>query len=637
MSPDRLKEAKKAVFIAGAAVLLVLSFVPWANWLGVTSETEAAQIARIGREWILFLALVLPVATLVTARWGPRIDARFESWRLKVLGIQPASYAATAGVAVLAAAALLSIVLFERNPHLVDSIAQLFQARIFAGGNLTAPAPEHIEFFAASHLVSHAGRWFSQYPPGHPALLALGVLSGLPWLVNPLLAAATVVLLFGAGRRLLDETSARLAVALLVISPFALFMSASYMNHVSSAFFLTLALYAAVRGWDQRRSGWFAAAGLALGFAAMVRPLEAAAWAFALGIWILARCGLRRATITAGFCLLALIPLLAYNAATTGEPLRFGYSLLWGEGHGLGFHTDPWGEPFTPLISFANTSLDFQRLNSSLLGFPLPSLIFIAFAFFTAAWYARRREAIALLSLLLLAAPAAYFFYWHRDNYLGPRFLYSSLGPALLLTAAGMVELDRRLGRWRGVLRITVVAAALYGVGVRLPAHAGIISGVEPELKLHPERELERQGIDRGLVLVKVGWGSRLIGRFWGWGVSASETERTFRVVDGCRLQVALDEADSLVSAGLDSVQALEVLLQHLSLAGSRGLCPGPAFAESPPAGVLRRPFLVPLRSFRAAPRGAYPAHPARDDSLILALKSSRAPQPLSRSARSSR
>ncbi|MEZ5867819.1 MAG: hypothetical protein R3D46_04865 [Defluviimonas denitrificans] len=34
------------------------------------------------------------------------------------------------------------------------------------------------------------GRWFSATLPGWPAVLALGALLGLPWIVNPLLAGS---------------------------------------------------------------------------------------------------------------------------------------------------------------------------------------------------------------------------------------------------------------------------------------------------------------------------------------------------------------------------------------------------------------------------------------------------------------
>jgi hypothetical protein len=84
-------------------------------------------------------------------------------------------------------------------------------------------------------------------------------------------------------------------------------------------------------------------------------------------------------------------------------------------------------------------------------------------------------------------------------------------------------------------------------------------------MKLHPEVEAKRIGLEKGLVFVRVGWGNRLIPRLWSWGVSAAETEQTYRVVDGCRLQLALDRADSLAAAGGDSTAVRKWLRQRLA------------------------------------------------------------------------
>ena len=39
---------------------------------------------------------------------------------------------------------------------------------------------------------------------------------------------------------------------------------------------------------------------------------------------------------------------LVANWLTTGRPLLFGYEVLWGANHSLGFHDDPSGNPHTP-------------------------------------------------------------------------------------------------------------------------------------------------------------------------------------------------------------------------------------------------------------------------------------------------
>jgi hypothetical protein len=204
-----------------------------------------------------------------------------------------------------------------------------------------------------------------------------------------------------------------------------------------------------------------------------------------------------------------------------------------------------------------------------------------------------------LLGALLFAAPLAYFFYWHRDNYLGPRFVFASLVPAVILTAAGILALDRRLGRWRGALWLALLSGILVGLSMNFPQSAGRFAGRMLERKLHPELKVQRAGIRDALVFVKVGWGSRLIPRLWAWGIPASETEMTYRTVDGCRLQVALDGADSLVAAGADSTSARAALASRLQtwrdmdLAVARDLLPDQSV---PPRGPARRSRLHRLR-----------------------------------------
>ncbi len=560
-----LQRAATIGFAGLAVALLLLLFLPWAAWLGFATSGEASAYFATLWLWARWTTGLVLLAAVVTVGWGKRVDDVIERWRIGIDQLSGDRYALCIAAIVAIAAALLSKLLFAHNPHLVDTVAQLFQGRIFTHGSVTAPAPADYEFFAATHLVRHGGQWFSQYPPGHPAILALGLLAGVPWLVNPLFAAATVLLIYGAAHRLLGKGSAKLAATLYLLSPFALFMSASYMNHVTSTFFLALALYGTVRAVAaEGPHRWAVLAGVALGLAATIRPLEAAAWASVLGLWMLYRRGWEQALLAGGACLLGLTPLLVYNALTAGEPLLFGYTLLWGSAESLGFHTDPWGEPFNLLRAFSNTALDFQRLNAFLFGWPFPSLIFALAALGLAAVDRGRRHTWALLVGLLLAAPLAYFFYWHRDDYLGPRFLYSVLIPVILLSAAGIAGLDKRLGTWRPVLRLAVLTGLTYSLVVYLPAGAGVVAGRMPEMKLHPEVQAERSGIRDGLVFVKVGWGSRLIARLWAWGVSASETERSYRAVDGCRLQSALDAADVQASAGGDSLIARRALQRQL-------------------------------------------------------------------------
>src|SRR5215218_9087955 len=100
-------------------------------------------------------------------------------------------------------------------------MAMTWHARMLLAGHLAIPAPPHPEFFSTvSVLTGHAGRWFSQYPIGGPALLAAGLAVGAVWLVNPLLLGVATWQLYRFTRRAFDEPTARAATLLFVATPF---------------------------------------------------------------------------------------------------------------------------------------------------------------------------------------------------------------------------------------------------------------------------------------------------------------------------------------------------------------------------------------------------------------------------------
>ncbi|MBU0518610.1 hypothetical protein KJ564_06700, partial [bacterium] len=142
---------------------------------------------------------------------------------------------------VFVAALFFSITCFDKIPHVEDSIAQLLQARIFASGHFTAEPFIPKEFFFYGFMVD-MGRWFSQYPPGHPLLLTIGVLSGAPFLINPILGFIAVVLFYYLMKSISGEKTARWAAWLMALSPYVFFMHAGFMNH-------TTALAASLIGW----------------------------------------------------------------------------------------------------------------------------------------------------------------------------------------------------------------------------------------------------------------------------------------------------------------------------------------------------------------------------------------------------
>src|SRR4030095_4508604 len=125
-------------------------------------------------------------------------------------------------------------------------------------------------------------------------------------------------------------------------TPMVLFMAGTWMNHVSVLCLVTIALAALVE-WERssttrRAIGFAVVVGLALGLVATVRPLDAIIVAVPIGVFQL--WGIRREwrriralAIQAIGGVLGTVPVLYANAATTGSPFRFGYEVMWGEGH----------------------------------------------------------------------------------------------------------------------------------------------------------------------------------------------------------------------------------------------------------------------------------------------------------------
>ena len=119
---------------------------------------------------------------------------------------------------------------YRFRPVSGDEVAQLWQATLLAEGHLAARAPAHPAFFSSSITVQANGLWFTQFPVGGAAALAVGMLVGAPWIENPLLTGCTAVALHAFIRVAESERIARRATAVFALSPFVLLMGGSQMN-----------------------------------------------------------------------------------------------------------------------------------------------------------------------------------------------------------------------------------------------------------------------------------------------------------------------------------------------------------------------------------------------------------------------
>lgn len=164
-----------------------------------------------------WLAIAIVLAAAVVARAG-RAPERFLVARLSA---DPRAFIACATL-VLAAAALL---VYRAHPLSMDEYTPLFQARVFARGRLAGQVPPELlprlvppmRWFIES---APSGAMVSAYWPGFALLLTPFVWLGCPWLLNPLLGGATLLLGHRLARRLWPDTrAAGWAVLFIAASP----------------------------------------------------------------------------------------------------------------------------------------------------------------------------------------------------------------------------------------------------------------------------------------------------------------------------------------------------------------------------------------------------------------------------------
>ncbi|MBI1808358.1 MAG: hypothetical protein HYR75_00550 [Gemmatimonadetes bacterium] len=577
--------------IAGA--LILLGFLPLADWIP-GGRADPAYAARWS-EWGYGTSICLGIA-IVAVIFARRRRARTEGSQRETedadstadaSGRSPESLAFLALAFVLAFAlyALVARSVFSARPLLIDEVVQVFQAHIFAAGRLALPVAPHREFFSALHVVDLTDKVFSQFPAGWPAMLAIAVRFGAPWLAGPFCGAVAVVL-FARLVRLLEPTASRSFVRgttlLFAVTPFGVFQFASHMNHGPALMWILLAMVCLGEHMRSGSRSQVFVAGLAFGAAATLRPLDAFAFALPAGTWLSWRALLawrqaRRwdetiALLMSGLGIAVPMAALFYvNARTTGSATLFGYEMLWGRDHGLGFHAAPWGAAHTPARGIELVSLYVTRLQTYLFETPFPSLL-PAIAALALTRRLRALDRYLLVSSAFLGA--LYFAYWHDGFFLGPRFVVAWL-PALVVWTARFPSLALfapigRLEHWRDGhrrdVRTAVVAFLASGIvmasAFSLPIRVAQYHGGLQSMRTDYASAAKTAGVRDALVFVRESWGAQLIARMWGVGVSRAASEAFYAKVDACALDEEIDRIEREDVRGAAAEARLRPLLR---------------------------------------------------------------------------
>jgi hypothetical protein len=479
-------------------------------------------------------------------------------------------------LAAIAAYCVIARVVFDGRPLLIDEIVQVLQARMYASGHISIPTDPAPEFFSILHVVDTGSRTYSQFPPGWSVMLVPGVWLGATWLIGPLCGGVAAWAFATLARQAFPRVKpwlGSLFTLVFVASPFAAFQFASHMSHGPLLMWVLLALVWTFGSWDADAAGASrratvraVLAGLATGCAFAVRPLDAVAFGVATAAWWTVEVlrGRSRWTTLAWAALGLAVPVaavMAVNAATTGAPLAFGYTALWGAAHGLGFHVAPWGDAHTPARGLEIVAGYVARLNTYLFELPFPSLLPIVVALVFSRRFSRVERVlwtgVGIHGML-------YFAYWHDGFFLGPRFIVPWI-PSLVL-AVGRFANDGAWRAWPPRARHLASGAAVAGVvmaaTISIPFRAAQYRAGLTSMRTDYGSEARRAGVERALVFVRESWGAQLIARMWALGISRPAAARIYGSVDACALEHHITdlEAQPLIR-GATAEDALRPLL----------------------------------------------------------------------------
>jgi hypothetical protein len=570
-----------------AAVLLVLVVLPWYPLVarrGAGPPVE--QTLRLGQLYYANLRVSVALTVLAVLLLGRplRGGVAVRLWRpfeRVMLAPTPAQLGVVLGAAATSMALWVSAGPLDRRPALLDGVAQLLQARYLADGRLAGPLLDAPEFWQFQFMVLGERGWVSQYPPGFTVLLGFADPLGAAWIVGPLLLGIAIGLTTLVAHRLFagDPLVARLGALLATLSPMLAFHAGAYMSHVLALALAVLAVFAALES-DEGSWRWALLCGAALGALFATRPYTALVMgsvaAACVGLWtedirasappapvpgtrgrfrVTAACARWTAVVALGAAPF-LAGVLWYNGRYFGSPFQFGYEAAEGPGHRLGFHVDPWGNPYGPLEATAYTSADLQALGVELLQSPIPVVLIVGLYLL----FARRLSPGVRIAAFWAALPvAAHALYWHHDLFMGPRMLYEALPAWCLLLAAAVVGAVRAVPvEGRPVLRVaTIRRSGLAGTFALAVLIGAVYAGPRKLASYGAEGARSGMTLARpatsgpSLVFVHGSWEDRIAARLAGAGMRVDSIRAALASNSTCALERYLEGGGPDWSAGV--------------------------------------------------------------------------------------
>ncbi|MGL4462090.1 MAG: ArnT family glycosyltransferase, partial [Planctomycetia bacterium] len=310
---------------AGFVWLLKTDVFQWLN-LPPADQTLAVWLFRLDSGiWSLWLA-ALPLAWLLKAA-PPPAGRDPTAWNAFVC-------ATVCGAAAVAVAAGCGWSARHLPPLYHDEFSYLFQAQTFLAGRVGHPPPFDPAAFQQMHVLD-APAFASRYFPGTGLALA----PALAWFDLPVAAiwccvGLTAVGAALAGRRF-GPTAGWLSGGVVALSPGMVAFGNLLHSPVVTTAGLAIGLAAFFAAMERRSMAWAVAAGLAIGFAFLTRPMTAVGMAGPLAVYALLRLttpagrryDLQRVALMAAAFGVCALGMAWYNVQITGRASVTPYGL----------------------------------------------------------------------------------------------------------------------------------------------------------------------------------------------------------------------------------------------------------------------------------------------------------------------
>ena len=431
------------------------------------------------------------------------------------------------------------------GPRIVDATSYYLEARALARGYFAFPVPAPLGSFRGRFLITNAAHELAViFPPGYPALLALGFLVRAPLAVGPVLAALVVFATYALARQItLREDIARVAAGLSVLCAALRYHTADTMSHGLCALLLCASLFAAFRArrWDALLSG------LGCGWLVATRPVSGLVGVL-LALSVLATNPRRLPAFVVGLLPGVMLLLLyqhaatgsywastqlAYYAVADGPPGCFRYG--FGQNIGCLFEHGDYVRARLPHGYGPREAVGVTVRRLAIHCIDIGNAAPLALLCPVGAWLGRRDRGVRVIffgSLLLIVAYAPFYFDGSYPGG-GARLFADVLPLEHVLLAIALVRLE-----W------TAFALPLSLVGFALHASFSHRSLAERESgrPMFDASVLARAGIDHGLVFVDTDHGFNL-------GHEPGQLDAKHHIVVG---RYERDAHDFLLWSGLD-------------------------------------------------------------------------------------